>query len=65
MSVAAPFLAILAGIPFLIGIYIESWVIAGLFDWDTQTVFLVQAVPLTVLAVLFAIASAAAGRFDD
>ena len=64
ITVAAPFIALAAGIPVLAGVFVESWVIAGIFGWDTLTVFLVQAVPMTVTAVIYAVIAAASGEFN-
>lgn len=64
MTFAAPFIALLAGIPFLVGIYIDALIIHAIFGWDTWTVFLVQAVPITALVVIAATVKAARGELD-
>lgn len=64
MTVAMPFIALLAGIPFLIGIYIDALILQAIFGWDTWTVFLVQAVPITVVVVIAATVAAARGDLD-
>lgn len=58
MRLATPFLALVAGIPVLIGVYIESAVIAAVTGWDTWTVFLVQAIPMTAIALIAGIGMA-------
>jgi uncharacterized membrane protein len=62
MTVAAPFIALLAGIPFLAAFFVDSLIAHALFGWDTWTVFAVQAVPITIVVVIYAVATAARGE---
>jgi hypothetical protein len=65
MTVAAPFIALLAGIPFLAAFFVDSLIAHALFEWDTWTVFAVQAVqavPMTIVVVIFAVITAARGE---
>jgi hypothetical protein len=47
--VAALAVGLLAGVPFLGGLYVEAVVVAWVTGWPTGTVWAVQAVPLAVL----------------
>jgi hypothetical protein len=46
--VAALGLGLVAGVPFLAGLYVEAWAVAWVTGWPAGTVFAVQAVPLAV-----------------